>query len=134
MSRQEIPADAARPTDSLSATEARLAAALVLIHRALPRLEEPSRTQEVQTALRQAAVSIESARRSHQEAMDARKSTPLGSPVENEIVAIISAAVAVVLARPYRVVSVQPSPVAVPYLNVWALEGRTQIFQSHKIR
>ena len=51
-----------------------------------------------------------------------------------EIVAVIAAAVAAVLDRPYRLVSVQPVPAPVPHLNVWALEGRTQIFQSHKIR
>jgi hypothetical protein len=54
--------------------------------------------------------------------------------LESQLVAVISAAVAAVLDRPYRLVSVQPIVAPVPHLNVWALEGRTQIFQSHKIR
>jgi hypothetical protein len=54
--------------------------------------------------------------------------------VEAEIVAVIAAAISAVLDSPYRLISVQPVIAPVPHLNVWALEGRTQIFQSHKIR
>ena len=58
----------------------------------------------------------------------------VATAVEPEIAAVIAAAVSVVLNRPYRLVSVQQVATPVPHLNVWALEGRTQIFQSHKIR
>ena len=55
--------------------------------------------------------------------------------VAPEIAAVIAAAVSVVLDRPFRLVAVQQVPVpAVPHFNVWAFEGRTQIFQSHKVR
>ena len=54
--------------------------------------------------------------------------------VEPEIAAVIAAAVALVLARPHRVLAVQQVTVPVPHLNVWAWEGRTQLFMSHKIR
>jgi hypothetical protein len=55
--------------------------------------------------------------------------------VAPEIAAVIAAAVSVVLDRPYRLVSVQQVTVpVVPHLNVWAVEGRTQIFMSHKVR
>jgi len=125
------PTNASAPgAEDLSATETHLANALVLIQRVLPRLDEPGRAAEVQAALRKAAARLELARETHRQAMAAHKS----GTVENVIVAIISAAIAAVLDRPHRLLSVQPSPAAVPYLNVWALEGRTQIFQSHKIR
>ena len=52
-----------------------------------------------------------------------------------QIAAVIAAAISVVLDRPYRLVSVQQVTVpVVPHLNVWAVEGRTQIFMSHKVR
>ena len=54
--------------------------------------------------------------------------------VEPEIAAVIAAAVALVLDRPHRVLAVQQVTVPVPHLNVWAWEGRTQLFMSHKIR
>ena len=68
-----------------------------------------------------------------QEALTAA-AAPVQTRVEPETVAVISAAVAAILDRPYRLVSVQLVAAPVPHLNVWALEGRTQIFQSHKIR
>jgi predicted phosphoribosyltransferase len=48
---------------------------------------------------------------------------------------VIAAAVSVALDQPYRLVAVQQvtAPV-VPHLNVWAVEGRTQIFMSHRVR
>jgi hypothetical protein len=58
---------------------------------------------------------------------------PIAATVEPEIIAVIAAAVAVVLGRPYRVVSVQASPLA-PQGNVWALEGRIEQFMSHRVR
>ena len=65
---------------------------------------------------------------------------PLGTQnvataVAPQLAAVIAAAVSVVLDRPYRLVSVQQVTVpVVPHLNVWAVEGRTQIFMSHKVR
>ncbi|HWD17672.1 MAG TPA: hypothetical protein VHB20_00205, partial [Verrucomicrobiae bacterium] len=51
-----------------------------------------------------------------------------------EVVAVIAAAVAVILGRPHRVVSVEPALVQTPEVNVWALEGRMEHFMSHKVR
>jgi hypothetical protein len=125
--------------NGLADAEARLGQVLALIHRVLPRLDEPSRNLEVQSALQRAASLLEAARQAHaREAQPAR--TAPASPqrvvtaVEPEIAAVIAAAVSVVLNQPYRLVSVQQVATPVPHLNVWALEGRTQIFQSHKIR
>ena len=59
------------------------------------------------------------------------------APVESfpaEIAAVIAAAIAVVLDTPHRVLSIQPAYASPPHLNVWAFEGRTEIFQSHRIR
>lgn len=61
---------------------------------------------------------------------------PVSKPVdslEGEIAAVIAAAVSVVLDGPLRILSVQPVT-ATPYLNVWAFEGRLEIFTSHKFR
>lgn len=127
--------------DSLSElrpAEADLGQALVLIQRVLPRLEESGRVAEVQAVLRRAAACIESARKAHEK--DFAPRVPVTGPqrvatnIRPEIAAVIAAAIAVVFDRPHRLVSVQPVQTPVPYLNVWALEGRTQIFQSHKIR
>ena len=124
-------------SDGLNDAEARLGQVLALIHRILPRLDEPSRAAEVQAALRQAGSLLESARQAHehQEAPHpASSSQKVTTTVEPEIAAVIAAAVSVLFNRPYRLVSVQPVVTVVPHLNVWALEGRTQIFQSHKVR
>jgi hypothetical protein len=123
--------------DALSDAEASLGQALALIHRILPRLDEPNRASEVQTALQRAAACVESARQAHQRTSGSGRTAtaaPVQTRVEAETVAVISAAVAAILDRPYRLVSVQLVAAPVPHLNVWALEGRTQIFQSHKIR
>jgi hypothetical protein len=53
--------------------------------------------------------------------------------LEGEIAAVIAAAVSVVLDGPLRILSVQPVT-ATPYLNVWAFEGRLEIFTSHRVR
>jgi hypothetical protein len=126
-------------TDSdLSPAETNLAAALVLIQRVLPRLDEPARAADVQTALRRAGACLEAARRAHEQDLAPRR--PASGPqrvatsLAPEIAAVIAAAVAVSFDRPHRLVSVQQVQTPVPYLNVWALEGRTQIFHSHKIR
>ena len=120
----------------LGEAEASLGQALALIHRVLPRLDEPARAKEVQAALQRAAGCVESARQAHQRTLSSptAASAAVQTSLDSELVAVISAAIAAVLERPYRLVSVQPVPPAVPHFNVWALEGRTQIFQSHKIR
>jgi hypothetical protein len=122
----------------LSPAESKLAHALLLIQRALPRLDEPARAAEVQTALRRAATCLEAARRAHEQDFAPRRPTAgpqrVATSLAPEIAAVIAAAVAVTFDRPHRLVSVQQVQTPVPYLNVWALEGRTQIFQSHKIR
>lgn len=126
-------------TDSdLSPAESQLAQALLLIQRALARLDEPARVADVQSALRRAGACLEAARRAHEQDFAPRR--PASGPqrvattLAPEIAAVIAAAVAVSFNRPHRLVSVQQVQTPVPYLNVWALEGRTQIFHSHKIR
>lgn len=126
------------PPDDLSPAEADLGKALALIHRVLPRLDDPSRKTEVQSALDKAIALLEAARTAH--AGEATVVIPLGAQnvataVAPQIAAVIAAAVSVVLDRPYRLVSVKQVTVpVVPHLNVWAVEGRTQIFMSHKVR
>jgi len=125
-------------SDELTPTEANLGKVLALIHRVLPRLDEPARQAEVQTALRQATALLEAARLAH--SGNTTLPAPLGAQnvattVGPQIAAVIAAAVSVALDRPYRLVSVQQVTVPVaPHLNVWAVEGRTQIFLSHKVR
>lgn len=114
--------------DALSSAESHLGHALALIHRILPRLDEAAKATEVQAALRRAVTLLESARSAHADSPAGR------SIVAPDIAAAIAAAVAVLFDRPHRVVSVQPVAVATPHFNVWAFEGRTQIFQSHKVR
>ncbi len=124
-------------TDALAEAEANLGQALALIHRVLPRLDESSRVADVQAALQKAGGCLESARQAHQRGFGSGRlasASAVQTRVEAETVAIISAAIAAIFDRPYRLVSVQPVVAQVPHLNVWALEGRTQIFQSHKIR
>ena len=121
--------------DGLNAVESRLGQVLALVHRILPRLDEPARAPEVQTALQKAIALLESARQAHaHEPGLAAGPQKVATSVDPEIAAVIAAAVAVLFNVPYRLVSVQQVATPVPYLNVWALEGRTQIFQSHKIR
>lgn len=126
------------PPDDLSPAESNLGKVLALIHRVLPRLDDPARKAEVQSALTKAASLIEAARSAHSGGVAILP--PIGSQqvataVAPEIAAVIAAAVSVVLDRPYRLVSVQQVTVpVVPHLNVWAVEGRTQIFMSHKVR
>jgi type IV secretory pathway VirB10-like protein len=58
---------------------------------------------------------------------------PAAKEVEPEIVAVIAAAIAVVLGRPHRMVSVQQSAQG-SQASAWAMEGRVEHFQSHKFR
>lgn len=123
------------PTD-LSAAETHLGRALAFIHRVLPRLEQPERAAEVQAGLQQAIAALEQARAAHVGPASAPIGTQtVATSVSPEISAVIAAAISVFLDRPYRLVAVQQvtAPV-VPHLNVWAFEGRTQIFMSHKVR
>ena len=138
MSKDQPPVVAAGgKTDPLAEAEAGLGHALALIHRVLPRLDEPGRVAEVQAALQKACSCLETARLAHERGFGPGRATSgstVQTRVEAETVAIISAAIAALFDRPYRLVSVQPIVAQAPHLNVWALEGRTQIFQSHKIR
>ena len=126
------------PPDDLSPAESNLGKVLALIHRVLPRLDDPARKAEVQSALSKAIALLDAARSAH--AGGVASLPPIGSQqvataVAPEIAAVIAAAVSVILDRPYRLVSVQQVTVpVVPHLNVWAVEGRTQIFMSHKVR
>jgi hypothetical protein len=61
------------------------------------------------------------------------KSTPAAESTPPEIVAVIAAAIAVVLGRPHRVISVQQGP-AQPLASAWAMEGRVEQFMSHRVR
>lgn len=138
MSKEENtpkPADASQ--DDWADTDAGLGQALVLLNRLLSRLDDIDRAAEVQAGFRRATACLEAVRLAHQRVIDSRQvvmNIAAQARVESEIVAIIAAAIAAVLDCPYKILSVQPLPAPAPHLNVWALEGRTQIFQSHKIR
>jgi hypothetical protein len=62
------------------------------------------------------------------------KTPPAVVTAPPEIIAVIAAAIAVVLDRPHRVVSVQPAVALAPEGNAWAMEGRVQQFLSHRVR
>ena len=137
MNKPQTAAGSSTGVDELPQLEAQLGTALVLIQRILARLDDASRAEEVQAALRQAGTCLESARQIHELGLAPKSAAAphkVTTGVAPEIVAVIAAAVAIVFDRPYRLVSVHQVAPPVPYLNVWALEGRTQIFQSHKIR
>jgi len=116
--------------------ERQLGAALAIIHRVLPRLDEPARAAEVQSSLGRAAALLETARSAHAGGSAGAPADPraVATTVEPEIAAVIAAAVSVLFSAPYRLVSVQKVVIPVPHVNVWALEGRTEIFQSHRVR
>jgi hypothetical protein len=123
-------------TDEL---EQKLGAALALIHRVLPRLDEPARAAEVQSCLGRAAALLEAVRAAHgapggPKAVAPAGPQPVATNVEPEIAAAIAAAISVLFAQPYRLVSVQKVVIPVPHVNVWAYEGRSEIFHSHRIR
>jgi hypothetical protein len=121
----------------LTRAEADLGKALVLLSRVAARIDDPARRDEVQISLRQTAGFIESARQAHE---GPTAPTPLGvqrasTTVDPLVVGIIAAAISAHFDGPYRLVSVQQvSAPVVPHLNVWAVEGRTQIFMSHRVR
>ena len=139
MITQDIIPSGAGAAEDRTLTETNLGRALVLLHRLTPYIDEPGRAVEVQNALLQAAASLDAARLAHGRLMAIREGLApppqrVATGVAPEIAAVIAAAVAVVVNRPYRLVSVQPSALPTPQLNVWALEGRTHIFHSHKVR
>lgn len=113
-------------TDPASAIEIHLGRALTIIHKILPSVDVRERTEVVQVALQRAAAALDTARAAHAELHR--------MVVEAEEVAIISAAVAVALGRPFRLVDLQKSKPAVTWVNAWAIEGRFQHYSSHKVR
>ncbi len=110
--------------------EAQLGRALTLIHRVLPRLDEPERAESIQQALREASAQLEAARAAHEQ----WSATVRSAGVEGETLALIAAAVAVVLGRAHRVLDVRKTPASVAWVNAWAMEGRFLHFSSHKVR
>ena len=62
------------------------------------------------------------------------KTPPAVEAAPPEMVAVIAAAIAVILGRPHRVVSVQQAAVLAPEGNAWAMEGRVEQFLSHRVR
>ena len=120
--------------EDLSAAELNLGKALTLIHHVLPRIDEADHAARVQSALRKAVHFLEAAREAHAMETGVVVEREAHASAEPEIVAAITAAVAVLLGRPFKLVGVQPLAVPAPHLNVWAVEGRTQIFMSHRVR
>ena len=137
MSKEETNKPASAAPDDWADVDSSLGQTFVLLNRLLSRLDDTDRASEVQAGFRRAAACLETARQAHQRVIDSRQvvmTVAAQARVDSEIVAVIAAAVAAVLDCPYRILSVQPLPAPAPHLNVWALEGRTQIYQSHKIR
>jgi hypothetical protein len=62
------------------------------------------------------------------------KTSPAVEAVPPEMLAVIAAAIAVILDRPHRVVSVQQAVALAPEGNAWAREGRVEQFLSHRVR
>lgn len=118
----------------MSVAELNLGKVLALLHRALPHLDEPGRATEVQKALEKASSCLETARRAHGQSMGEPVVNLVHGPVSAEIIAAISAAISTVLDSPYKLLNVQKVPVPATPSNTWAVEGRTQIFMSHKVR
>ncbi len=116
--------------DGVDPVDAHLGRALTLIHRILPRLDEPGRADAVQTALRQVVAAVTAAALEHDRLVAARRP----APIEGEVVALIAAAVAVVLGQPHRLVEVHRAAPTVAWVNAWAIEGRFQHYSSHKVR
>jgi len=135
MSKQGSSTDpAGQLPGELPATELNLGRALALIHRVLPRLEDPDYANDVQSGLRRAGAFLEAARQAHASEMCVTVAGNAQAGVDSETVAVIAAAVAALLGKPYRLVAVQPVVAPAPHFSVWAMEGRSQIFMSHKVR
>jgi hypothetical protein len=131
MSKQETLMDA---ESGMSVAELNLGKVLALLQRVLPRLDEPDRAAEVQTALEKAGAFLETAREAHAQSTGQPVVNLVHGAVSAETVAAIAAAISTVLASPYRLLNVQKVPVPTVPINTWAVEGRTQIFMSHKVR
>ena len=129
MSQHEFSSTAA---DSIAVAEASLGKALAAIQRALAHIDEKERAADTQLQLRKAASAIDSALDAHALATTG-VITPRGSAA-SEVVAAIAAAIATVLAGPYRLVSVQKIVVPIAQNSPWVMEGRTQHFRSHSLR
>ncbi len=134
MSNQATPSDGGQAGDDMSAAELNLGKTLALIHHVLPHIDEPDHAVRVQESLRRAVAFLEAAREAHALETGVMVGSGAHASVEPGTVAVIAAAIAVLLGRPFRLVSVNPLAVPAPHLNVWAVEGRTQIFMSHKVR
>jgi hypothetical protein len=134
MSNQTTPPGDGQAGDDMSTAELNLGKTLALIHHVLPHIDEPDHAVRVQGSLRRAVAFLEAAREAHALETGVMVGSGAHVSVEAEIVAVIAAAIAVSLGRPYRLVSVNPLAVPAPHMNVWAVEGRTQIFMSHKVR
>ena len=114
---------------SAPASEVNLGLVLAAIHRVLPRLDDPSRAADVQATLARASAWLEAARLAHEEELGA------SADVQGELIAIISAAIAVAVGRPFAVLEVKPTTApAATWSNAWAIEGRFQHYSSHKVR
>src|SRR5580704_14729257 len=120
--------------DDLPPAESNLGKVLALVHHVLPQLDQSAHAHNVQALLRKAAAFIEAARTAHAHDMGIAVSGETQTAVESEIVAVIAAAVAVLFDQPCKLVSVQSAVTTSANLNVWAMEGRSQIFLSHKVR
>src|ERR1700677_5018271 len=124
----------AETSDGLTATESSLGNALALILRVLPLLQQPERAPDVQKVMRHAAALIDAALLPHAGERGLHAVLAPADLVEAEMVAVVAAAIASILDRPHRLISVVPADISVPHLNVWAFEGRSQLFLSHKVR
>lgn len=132
--KQEILMDA---ESGMSVAELNLGKVMALLQRVIPRLDESGRADEVQKALEMAGAFLESARKAHAQSTGQPLVNLVHGTVSPEIVAAIAAAISTVLASPYKLLNVQRvQKVPVPAMpsTTWAVEGRTQIFMSHKVR
>jgi hypothetical protein len=103
---------------------------VAVIQQILPHLDGAAKLGDVQAALRQAAAHLEAA----QAGFEPKPTAPGDGPVNGELLAVISAAVAMVLDRPYRIVDLHRSAPVVTWINAWAIEGRFAHYSSHRIR
>jgi site-specific recombinase len=126
--------DAGSDEDGLSAAELNLGKVLALVHHVLPHIDEADHAMRVQRSLKQALECLENALDAHALETGVVVSSDASASADSETVAVIAAALVIFLGRPYKLVSVRPLAVPAPHLNVWAIEGRTQIFLSHKVR
>jgi hypothetical protein len=103
---------------------------VAVIQKVLPHLDDTAKLADVQAALRKAAAHLESA----QAAFEPKRPISGEGLANGELLAVISAAVAMVLHRPYRIVDVHRAPPIVTWVNAWAIEGRFAHYSSHRIR